>query len=113
MREAPKLGEILDALFQSGANQMSGLRFDVSDPGPLRDEARRLAVEDARRKAEILAEAAGVRLGAPLTIIEGGAGAAPQFRPQADMAMSRAAETTVLPGSHTLAAQVTVTWSLD
>ena len=43
----------------------------VSQASKLLDEAREQAVADARRKAEIYARAAGVTLGAPLSISEG------------------------------------------
>jgi hypothetical protein len=34
----------------------------IAEPGPLRDQARTAAMKDAIRKAEILADAAGVRI---------------------------------------------------
>lgn len=52
----------------AGAGQIDGLDFDVADKAELGAEARRQAVGVARRKAELYAEAAGVRLGAVLHI---------------------------------------------
>ncbi|MEU8802312.1 SIMPL domain-containing protein [Spirillospora sp. NPDC048819] len=52
----------------AGANEIDGVDFDVTGKGDLRAEARRQAVGAARRKAELYAEAAGVRLGAVLHI---------------------------------------------
>lgn len=49
---------------------VSSLRFSFSDPAPLLDEARRLAAEDARSRAEALAEASGVELGGLLSLRE-------------------------------------------
>ena len=42
----------------------------VAQPSKLLDEARPKAIADARRKAEIYVQAAGVTLGAPLSISE-------------------------------------------
>ncbi|GAA4624469.1 SIMPL domain-containing protein [Actinoallomurus vinaceus] len=59
---------LLVDLVDDGANEIQSVDFDVSAKGELRAEARRKAVGAARRKAELYAEAAGVRLGAVLHI---------------------------------------------
>lgn len=66
------LGKVLDALVRAGSNQISGIRFGIDDPTSVLNQARTLAVEDARMRAELYAEAAGVRLGRLLTISEQG-----------------------------------------
>ncbi|MET9257904.1 SIMPL domain-containing protein [Streptomyces sp. NPDC003717] len=58
---------IVDAV-EAGAHRIDSVEFDVPDKPVLRDEARRRAVAAARRKAEVYAEAAGVRLGVVLHI---------------------------------------------
>lgn len=62
VRAFDKLGGLLDKLVTSGANQIRGLELTFADPGPLRDRARVEAMKDAMRRAEILADAAGVRI---------------------------------------------------
>jgi uncharacterized protein YggE len=52
----------------AGANEIEGVDFDVIAKRELRAEARRKAVAAARAKAELYAEAAGVRIGAVLHI---------------------------------------------
>jgi uncharacterized protein len=59
---------LLVDLVGAGANEIEGVDFDVSGKPELRARARRQAVGAARRKAELYAEAAGVRLGAVLHI---------------------------------------------
>ena len=59
-------------LVGAGANDIGGINFMVSQASKLLDDAREQAVADARRKAEIYAKAAGVTLGAPLSISEEG-----------------------------------------
>jgi uncharacterized protein YggE len=59
---------LLVDLVAAGANQIDGVDFDVRGKADLRAGARRDAVAAARRKAELYAEAAGVRLGAVVHI---------------------------------------------
>lgn len=62
VRAFDKLGGMLDRLVTSGANQIRGIELTVAEPAPLRDKARTAAMKDAIRKAEVLAEAANVRI---------------------------------------------------
>lgn len=66
------LGTLLDALVQAGANEIANVRFSVADPRTLRDQARRLAMADARHRAALYAGAAGLSLGQVTSIIEQG-----------------------------------------
>src|SRR4030095_5256157 len=61
----------LDALVKNGANQSYNLLFDFADPKPLTRRARAQAVADAIDKANTLAEASGLKLGAILSVQEG------------------------------------------
>jgi uncharacterized protein YggE len=62
VRALEKLGAVLDRLVTVGANQIRAIELTVAEPAPLRDKARVAAMKDARRKADMLAEAAGVRI---------------------------------------------------
>ena len=70
IRKLDTIGAVLDASVADGANTLNGLVFAVADPKPLLDEARKEAVADARAKAKLLAEAAGVKLGKIVSIAE-------------------------------------------
>ena len=72
LRDVTKVASVIDTLVGAGANEIGGINFMVSQASKLLDEAREQAVADARRKAEIYAKAAGVTLGAPLSISEEG-----------------------------------------
>lgn len=63
VRDLDLLGRALDASLAEGVNELHGLRFGLSDLEPLREEARRAAVADARARVELYADAAGVTLG--------------------------------------------------
>ncbi len=78
VRDLGKLGPVLDAVVSDGANTLNGITFGLQDPKPVMAAARKDAVADARLRAEELAAAAGVKLGALVSITEGGAYQAPQ-----------------------------------
>ncbi len=63
VRDLDKLGQVLDAVVQSGANRLQGIRFDVSDRAALLEQARLEAVKQGKAQAAAIAEAAGARLG--------------------------------------------------
>jgi uncharacterized protein YggE len=109
VRELDRLGAILDAVSNDGANTLEGLNFGLSDPQPLSDEALRLAVADARRKAELLASAAEVSLGSVIRLDAGGATPRP-----ASMASARMASESVpvAPGELEVTASVTVVFAI-
>ena len=70
VRDLAGLGTMLDSVVNEGSNQISGIAFDIADRHVLEDQARKLAVADARRKAEIYAAAAGVSLGRVVVMSE-------------------------------------------
>jgi uncharacterized protein YggE len=109
LHDVAKVAGTIDMLVGAGANDIGGINFMVSQASKLLDDARTQAVADARRKAEIYAKAAGVTLGAPLSISEGGA-PGPMFR--AKMAASPMAATPVAQGEETLSITVAVTWAI-
>ncbi|CAM3127090.1 SIMPL domain-containing protein [Paracoccus nototheniae] len=106
-----RLGEVLDAIVGAGANEINGITFTREDGASSQDDARRDAVTDARRKAELLAEAAGVDLGPILTLRDvqtGGGGPRPMMRMEAAMADS----VPVQPGEVEMSAQVEIEFAL-
>lgn len=86
VRAVDRLGEILDRAVSLGVNDGGSIEFVAEDPSALQNDARRQAVERARASAEAMASAAGLRLGALLTIEDGAAPFEPP-RPLADMRM--------------------------
>jgi uncharacterized protein len=70
-RRLDHLGELIDALVGAGANQIYGLNFEVSEIQKYADVARKAAVAEIRRKAQVYAEAAGVKLGRLISLAEG------------------------------------------
>ena len=104
----PKLAAVIDAMVGAGANDIGGISFKVSNASKLLDDAREQAIADARRKAEIYAKAAGVTLGAPLSIAEENNTAPVPYRRRA----AGMAATPVAPGEETLQVTVSVSWAI-
>ena len=65
------VGEVIDIAFGAGANTLNGISFSASDTEEAKEAALKAAVKDARAKAEILAEAAGLSITGIETIQEG------------------------------------------
>jgi len=63
VRNLSSLGEVLSAVVEAGANNIYGISFDVEDRDAAVAEARQLAIQDAKAKAEAIAKDAGVKLG--------------------------------------------------
>ncbi|WP_342235195.1 SIMPL domain-containing protein [Inquilinus sp. OTU3971] len=111
VRDLTKLGAVLDTAVGTGANQIDGIGFGLADPAPVLDKAREAAVADAKRKAELIAKAAGVKLGRILAIAEPGSEPGP--RPMmAAYAMEKMAAVPVEAGESEFKARVTVTWEI-
>src|SRR5258705_12348745 len=105
LRDVSKVASMIDTLVGAGANDIGGINFTVSQASKLLDDAREQAIADARRKAEIYAKAAGVPLGTPLSISEGGTPVPITFR-------RMAAAAPVAQGEETLQVTVAVSWAI-
>ena len=109
-----RTGEIVDAVVQSGATTVSGIRFDLQDRDGAEREALRLAVADARARADAAASGAGRAIDRVLKIEDSRDASIGPPRPL--ITMSRAAEgavqTPVEPGLIEIHARVTLTASM-
>lgn len=111
VRDIGSVGAVLDELVGLGANEIRGVSFVVTNADSLRDAARSDAVKAARGRAQIYAEAAGVKLGKVLRIREGaGPREQPMYAARAAMAESAVP---IEPGVQELTQAVTITWELD
>jgi uncharacterized protein YggE len=112
VRDLTKLGAILDSAVTEGSNQIDGLSFDVSNKTALLNEARKKAFADAKAKAELYAEAAGVKL-SRLRDLSEQAGAFPPPRPMMRMEAAKAqADVPVERGEQELQVNITATWEI-
>jgi uncharacterized protein YggE len=67
-----RVGEFLEIAVGAGATALGGIRFDLKDQAKLEREALRLAVLDARAKADAAAAGAGRNVDRILRVEEGG-----------------------------------------
>jgi len=109
LNDTSAVGKVLDAATAAGSNSIQEVTFDILDPQPEKDQALALAIKDARRKAEVAAAAAGVKLGKVLEISEGYGFVAPATRSKvfADVA------TPIQPGEMETTSSVTVTYEVS
>lgn len=113
VRDIEKLGELLDEVIGEGANQVHGINFSVDDAEKILDEARLKALTDARRKAELYANAAGIELGRVLLIQEQPP-ALPMQPRMFEMARQMAdAAVPIAPGEQEFQVRITVTYAVD
>lgn len=92
VRNIDNTGKVVDDAVGAGGDSttIDGISFTIDDPKDLQSQARAAAVEDARAKAETLASAGGVDVGAPITITEGGFSPPVYPYPAAEYAADRA-----------------------
>jgi len=105
-----KVGDVLDAVVNSGATMIHGLRFDVKQREQVESAALQAAVKNAMTKSQAIALGANRSLGGILKIEElsSGGGPMPMVR-QYSMAMKADATTPVAAGEIEIRAQVRVT----
>lgn len=72
VRDTDKAGEIISGITSVGVGEVSGPEFSVDDVDALKAESRRLAIEDAKEKAEVLRKDLGVKLVRIISYSEGG-----------------------------------------
>jgi uncharacterized protein YggE len=65
VREVEKAGEVIDAVVTAGGDmiRINSITFTVDDPKPYYEDARELAIDYAKAKAEQLASETGITLG--------------------------------------------------
>jgi uncharacterized protein YggE len=114
IREVDKVGDVLDAVTEAGANNIFGIQFTFDDPSALREQARAEAMTEARDKAEALAQLAGVGLGKPRHISESFMESPPFYLEPvyavAERGMGGGAP--VMPGQLEVTVQVQVTYDI-
>jgi len=111
VRDIAKAGTVVDAAAEAGANQIFGPTLTVSSADALYDQALEKAYDHAVAKAKRLAAKAGVTLGQPLSIVEGG-GPGPIVVPLAAKAEA-AGGTPIETGLTEIQASVSVTFAIS
>ena len=102
IRNLDNVGTVIDQATEAAGNlvRINGVSFDIEDPQSLQDQARTNAVADMKRRAQMLADLSGVKLGRLVYITEGASYTPPQplnARAEAAFADS-SAKTSISPG---------------
>ncbi|MDI1256614.1 MAG: SIMPL domain-containing protein [Flavobacterium sp.] len=100
IKDLSKYDELMEGLTDTGVNNISGIEFKSSKEETLKANARKLAVIDAKQKAEELVTALGQKVGKAFTITDNSPVSYPQ--PRYEMAMMKMADG--IAGNDTLAA---------
>lgn len=118
-KSTERLGKILSGATNEGVNQINGVNVMFDDPDNLRQEARKMAIEKAKQKAQELAAAAGIELGRVVTVSESGYSAGPMpyyadggYGGAGVMSMEKAVSPNIEPGQQDVTATMTVTFEI-
>lgn len=116
VRDIASVGTVLDAAVEGGANNVWGISFYVEDPAPIATQARSLAVENARAKADELATASGMVVTNIVSITET---SAPPPTPRlydlgaAEMDEAGSASVPVSPGQSEIVVDLQITFEIE
>jgi uncharacterized protein len=115
-RDLSRLGEVLDGVVSAGANEVHGAQMSASDPSSAEHQALGKAFAAARAKAEVLAAAAGAKLGGVVRIEEdpgAGVGPMPRIRTMAAMAEDVGTPTEVATGELTVTRRIRAWFAIE
>ncbi|MBW2542354.1 MAG: SIMPL domain-containing protein, partial [Deltaproteobacteria bacterium] len=117
VRDLDTVSDVLDDAAEAGgdAARVSGISFAVDEPEQYESEARKAAVEDARKRAEELAALAGVKLGEVRSIAESGVSVPFAERGYRGVMLESAAapRTPISPGETEISLSVSVVYEIE
>ncbi|MDQ5927671.1 MAG: uncharacterized protein QG633_109 [Patescibacteria group bacterium] len=115
IRDTDKAGELIAGVTAKGITDIYGPNFTIDDEDELQRDARHEAIEDAREKAEQLADDLDVRLVRIVSFNENGGGYYPMYA-KMEMAMdsdgAAPVAPTLTPGENRISASVTITYEI-
>jgi hypothetical protein len=113
IRNLDRIGQVLAAAGELGANQVGGVTFTIDDPEDLRQQARLKGLGAAKAKAQALADAAGVKLGKVVGFSESSGWQPPVLYGKAYEALGAGGGTPdVQPGSQDVVVTVSVIYEI-
>jgi len=115
IREVDNANEIRTGLAEIGITDISGPNFSIDEEEQFKDEARSLAIKEAREKAEILAKELGVKIGKVVSFSEDNGRYYPMYEAKSMMAdsVSSTESAPELPkGENKITSSVTITYEI-
>ncbi len=112
-----KLGIILEGVTDNGANQINSQQLTIENPDALKQQAQEIAIDNAKKKAEALAQRAGLKLGRIISINDSGSGGYPlPYAVDSAAGYGGGAEKSfapnIQPGSQDVTANMTIVFEL-
>lgn len=113
VRDLSKADAVLEGVVAAGANQVDALQFGIDDEASMKAAARKAAIDDAQKKAKVLARDLHIRLKRIISFSESGQGGpifAYALKGGFGAAESAASAPQVAPGEQEVRSQVTITY---
>lgn len=113
IRDIDDVGHIIDVVALAGNYTISGVNFSLDKKDPFEADALKKAVSDARRKADVVAAAAGKSInGIKKIVIGSGVDIFNKFAPLGGIS-DEASTTPILPGELSVSSDVSIDYTLD
>ena len=121
IRNLEKIGDIISKTTETGANQVGNINFTIDDEYELKNQARALAIEKAKEKAEMIAKESGIKLGKITGVFENTVSYAPMMLDYTNAKMERsvasnqagdAAGPVIEAGQNEVKVEVTLTYEV-
>lgn len=112
VQDLKMLGKLIDAVVDSGANQLNAVNFTAKDPSQAVDRAREEAVVLARKRAELYAKALGQQVTRITMLEEIPGGVFPVAAPTARLVSNAKIDVPIEPGEIAYSVSLTVTFEL-
>jgi len=111
IKDIELVNQVIDSTTESGANQIGGVNFEISDRSKLENDARQLAVTEAKKKAQAAADIAGFKLGRVINYSENEGG--PVYLEARPAGAARdSTETKIEPGTNEIVVNVSLTFEV-
>jgi uncharacterized protein YggE len=114
VRDVDGVGAVIDAVVEAGGDliRINNIAFSVDDPSDYYEEAREEAMNDAKEKAEQLANLAGINLGAATYISEGSVYAPVVYRDGGMAVPEEGFDTAISPGEIDITLNIQVAYAI-
>ena len=112
IRDMEHIGATLDKATAAGANNIYNIEFLSTQADAAQDEATAYAVQDAMRRAKLLADAADLTLGGIVSISDSSSGWVVSTRSYASKLDMAVAGNSILPDDTSVSASVTIVFEL-
>jgi hypothetical protein len=113
LSDIDRVGDLLGAVVEAGANTVSEVNFTVEDPEALMVEAREQALENAAARAQQMAEGLGLTLGSPVSVMETSGGGPMPLGLGGGGEMMVAAAPSISPGSLSVSVSVQIVYAIE